>query len=581
MTKLQFRILYREFLFRVIDLELLSEHAQGDASRLLGQFAGVLLIASMWILMGIASAAGGDPRLPESARLVSGWPAQHILIATTMLIVGLFAVVSWESTFPSRRDVLVLAPLPVRARTLFTAKVAASATALGIAVLIPNALPSLSWTLAASPPHRGLLDLLFSLGLYRSFAAYWLTMAAAGGFVFGCVLCVQGLAQFLPRRQFLRASGLLQLGAFCLFVCIYFLQPSLATPAALTAHRNQHILAWLPSYWFLGLFQQFNGSMHPAAAPLALRAWIALAGVGLGSAATYTLSYVGTLRKIVEQPDILPASRHGAWLPSFGNTFETAITQFSLRSLFRSRQHRLILAFYLGMAFAITTLFLRAPVAQRQIMAKLPGSWRPVSAPLLTSSFIVLIAWVVGTRAVSSIPVDLRANWIFRIAPMGGAPACLVARRRTLLIMAATPAWVIWSAIFLVVWPWRPAIGHIVILGLFGAGLTEFCLAGAQKLPFTCSYLPGRSNFHITFWLSVMLIVALIDFWAAFERQALENLARYVMVVVAMLLAAAAARYYATAGARSEGAEVRFEEETTPAVMALGLGRDGAFTIDR
>jgi hypothetical protein len=580
MTKQQFQILYRQFLFRVIDLELLSEHAQGDASRLLGQFAGVLLIASMWILMGIGYAAGGDPRLPESARLISGWPAQHVLIATTILIVGLFAVASWDSTFPSRREVLVLALLPLQARTLFSAKVAASASALGMAVLIPNALPSLTWTLAASSTNHGLLDVLFSPDLYRSFLAYWLTMAAAGGFIFGCVLCVQGLAQFLPRRQFLRASGLLQLGAFGLFVCVYFLQPSLATPTALAAGRNQHILAWLPSYWFLALFHQLNGSMHPALAPLALRAWIGLSAVSLGSAATYALSYLRTLRKIVEEPDILPVSRGGGWLPRFGDAFDTAIVQFSLRSLFRSRQHRLILAFYLGMAFAITTMFLRTPIAQSQIMAKLPGSWRPVSAPLLTSSFVVLIAWIVGTRAVSAIPVDWRANWIFRVVPFGGAPACLIARRRTLLIMAALPAWLIWSGIFLVIWPWRPAIGHLLILALFAAGLLELCVAGAQKLPFTCSYLPGRSNFHITFWFSVMLIITLIDFWAVFERQALENLARYLIIALTLLFTVATIRWHTTKAAHAVGAEVRFEQEPTPVVMALDLGRDGALTID-
>ena len=45
--------------------------------------------------------------------------AQHFLIATTMLVVGLFAVLSWETTFPDQRDVLVLAALPVRARTIW------------------------------------------------------------------------------------------------------------------------------------------------------------------------------------------------------------------------------------------------------------------------------------------------------------------------------------------------------------------------------------------------------------------------------------------------------------------------------
>ena len=43
MTKLQFRVLYREFLFRMVDLELLSADALGDSNKLLGQFAALLI----------------------------------------------------------------------------------------------------------------------------------------------------------------------------------------------------------------------------------------------------------------------------------------------------------------------------------------------------------------------------------------------------------------------------------------------------------------------------------------------------------------------------------------------------------
>jgi hypothetical protein len=44
-------------------------------------------------------------------------------------------------------------------------------------------------------------------------------MLAAGLFVYGAVLGVQGLAaQILPRRLFLRLSGYLQMTAFCLIV---------------------------------------------------------------------------------------------------------------------------------------------------------------------------------------------------------------------------------------------------------------------------------------------------------------------------------------------------------------------------
>ena len=52
-------------------------------------------------------------------RVLFGWSGEHFLIETTMLVVGLFAVLSWDSTFPDKRDVMVLAPLPIRSKTLF------------------------------------------------------------------------------------------------------------------------------------------------------------------------------------------------------------------------------------------------------------------------------------------------------------------------------------------------------------------------------------------------------------------------------------------------------------------------------
>jgi hypothetical protein len=129
--KLQFRVLYREFLFRIVDLELLSAHAEGDSRTLLGQFASLLIFCSVLLALyaGLWSAHVRDARLPMLGRVIGSWGIEHFLIATTMLVVGLFAVLSWESTFPDRRDVLVLGPLPIRARTLFLAKVAAVASA--------------------------------------------------------------------------------------------------------------------------------------------------------------------------------------------------------------------------------------------------------------------------------------------------------------------------------------------------------------------------------------------------------------------------------------------------------------------
>jgi hypothetical protein len=579
MTKLQLRILYRQFLFRVVDLELLSFQAQGDASKLLGQFAALLIFLGALFSMGILGL--GDGRTPRATLLVDAWGMEHVLIATTMLVVGVFAVLSWDSAFPDKRDVLILAPLPVRPGTLFLAKVGASATALCVTVVALNGLAGMAWPLALSPPNGGILDLLLTTAVYRTFAAYWITVILAGAFVFGAVLCLQGLAvQLLPRRRFLRVSALLQMTSFGLLVSVYFLQPSLATPQDLIAPGNQGLLAWLPSYWFLALFQQLNGSMHHAMVPLVRRAWIGLAVIGSGTAVTYLLAYLRMLPRIVEEPDITPGSRRYGRLPGFGSSFDTAVVQFSIRTLLRSRQHRLVLAFYLGIGFAITIRLMKTPAVRQQISASINNPWHVMSGALLASSIVMMSAWIVGVRVVCSVPLDLRANWIFRIIPLPGTPECLASRRRTLIVLGLAPVWIGSAVLFLSLWSWKAAVYHLAILGLVGATIVEACLQGPQRIPFTCSWLPGRSNLHVTFWLCVGLLMTLIDKGVQFEQRAIRNTRMGVAMLLALGSTALLARWRTRAQAHTENSAVQFEDELPPVILGLGLHRDGTLTIE-
>jgi CubicO group peptidase (beta-lactamase class C family) len=915
MTKLQFRVLYREFLFRMVDLEVLSAHALGDANKLLGQFAALLIFISL--LLSIAAFGFAGARMAPPARQAFTVVMEHFLIATTMLVVGLFAVLSWDSTFPDRRDVLVLAPLPVRARTMFLAKVAAVATALSLTVALLHGASGLIWPLAFAiqatpqtvpaltfdptpapvsaadmqavlnrdlsrqltsgslapgtgagltigvwkrgearvfaygtaqpdsifeigsitktftglilaqmaaqrkvamdepvrlllPPglvskplgheitlvnlatqHSGLprmvegdwqeylarrgvgretqtpflysnfgfgllghllatragltysellkaqitgplglsdtvvtvspeqqsrlmqgydgeqhavpwdaeglagsgairstagdmlkyleanlhpeelggtlpeavakshqpraeglpgtsialawyysaangtwshggamrgftsytffhpkgdyaavvllnygpnvidltgllsehirqrltgepavsLDAVFvpaSRGFPRWFAAYWFTMLASGAFIYCGVLGVQGLAaQLLPRRLFLRVSAFLQLAAFCLFVCGYFLQPVFGGLESLGAPEIRRLLLFVPSYWFLGLFHDLNGSMHPALAPLARRAWMGLAIVVCGTGAAYALSYMRTLRKIVEEPDITPGSRGVSWLPRFGNRVQTAIGQFSVRTLARSRQHRVILAFYLGIGFAFTIYLLKAPAMKPPISdARASDPWREANTPLLAASLVMMALAVVGTRVVFSMPLDLRTNWIFRATGVRRGPASLAAVRRSLLLLSVGPVWLVSAALCLRLWPWRQAAGHLALLGLIGILLADICLRGFRKIPFTCSYLPGKSQVHMVFLGAISLMWAVM-LSVKFERQALQEPRSTATMLALFGVAAVCGRWGTAALGRSEEEDLQFEEAPAPAVQELGLHRDG------
>jgi hypothetical protein len=560
MVNSQFHVLYREFLFRIFDVELLSADAMGDANRLLGRFAALLVCISLFLGMTALEFLGnGAP----PARLLNLWKFEHFLVSTTMLVVGLFGVLSWDSIFPDRRDVLVLLPLPIRLSVMFTAKVAATGTALVMAVGLLQSAAGLIWPFAlATQP--GLAAVL------RSVLAYWLTLLSAGAFTFCCVLDLQGIAaQILPRRLFLRLGSWLQLAAFSTIVSIYILQPLTPEKRHLDAAVRGSLLSWSPSYWFLGLFQQLNGSA--ALAPLARRAWTGLAIALTAAAVAYVLCYLRTLRKIVEEPDIFQVPGRGGQLPEIGSALQSALLHFSIRSLLRSRLHRLVLAFYYGMGFAFLVILLKRSV---QPAGATTSIWAQTSAVLPAASAVIMVFAAVGTRVVFSLPVDLRGNWIFRVTPLGRVRDCVVANRRSLLLLATAPVWVVSTALCFAAFPWPVAIRHAVLLAGAAFVLVEVCLLGPQKIPFTCSYLPGKSQVHIA-----VLATAYMSWVIGPNLRSVlglvENLAAFGAAVLSMTFLWGGARWANVSAAKSGQAQIRFEEEEQPAVQPLKLTFDG------
>lgn len=569
-AKQQYRVLYRQFLFRVVDLEVLSARALGDSNKLLGQFAALLIVISIPVSGGALGVIDAK-NMPADARLGFDLFMAHFLVATTMLVVGIFAVLSWDSIFPDSRDVFVLAPLPLRARTMFLAKVVASATALSLVIVLLNCATGLTYPFALAVPETG------ALGLLRSFAAYWFTMFAVGIFIYCALLAIQGFAaQILPRRLFLRASGFLQMAAFCLFVCAYFLEPPVDSLKMLTAPQNRHALLWLPPYWFLGLFHQLNGSMHAALAPLVRRAWTGLAVAAVAATAAYALSYMRTMRKIVEQPDITPSLRGFRWLPRFGDSVETAIGQFCVRTLARSRQHRLILAFYLGVGLALSIFLLQfLATGPHNQAAPAINIWHQANVPLLVSTIMMMVLAVLGARVVFAFPLELRANWIFRAVGLRTPGKVFVATRRALLLLSAMPVWIVSAIACLWLWPWTQAVAHLVVLGLLGMILVDLALWNFRKVPFACSYLPGKSQVHLVV-IAVVVLIMLVAQSVTIEQQALQKPTLMAIMLVLLGLAAVAIRWRVTSSARLDEEELRFEETDPSDLVELGLSRHKA-----
>lgn len=548
---LSFRVLYRVFFLRVIDLEILS--TDGDPSRLMGQFASVFSTISFFSTIPVPFILSMRKPLPVPAM----WTFEHFLIETTMTIAGLIAVLSWDSAFPDRRDMLVLGPLPVRTNTLFLSKIAALFAAPLLGMLAFNFFAGAGWPMVFA------VGLGSELSLLRTLPAYWLTIFAAGAFFVLGVLALQGLAaNLLPRQLFLHLSAFLQAALLCLLLSSYFLGPSLNSPVALSAPQNQRMLQWLPAYWFLGLFNQLNGSMCPELVPLAHRAWLVLGLVTLGAFAALLLSYFRMLPKIVEQPDILPATRSRSL--NLGSSLAGVITLFSLRTLLRSRQHRMILSFYVGIGLTIVLGFIHTK------FIGLAPSFGSISTTFLFASILTVSLTVLALRVVIAIPITLRANWIFRATQQRPAYMYHHAVRISLLLLGVVPILLAISAAFFTHDAPLQIVGHIVAMALLGALIVELCLFTFRKISFACSYLPGKANLHFLFWVVLMCSIYWLKQAADFEGRMLDSMSGFLLMILALAIATIT-MHWVTSMRAQQTEELIFEEDPLPEIVSLKL----------
>jgi hypothetical protein len=536
---LQFHVLYRQFLLRVVDLETLSIKA--DVIGFLGQFAGVLIMVSL---------------IFAAYAFIDAFHVERSLISATMLAVGLVTVISWDATFPDRRDVMVLSPLPVAPITILMAKVAASVSVLGLTVLALNVAPGIVCALALGTEHG------MHGGVLRSFAGYWFTMVAASVFLYCSVLTVQGLtALLLPRRVFLRLSAILQLVAFFLFIGAYFFLPEITTAAAMAAPANHQLLAWSPCFWFYALCDSLSGSSPAAPMWLVWRAWIGTGIAVFGASVSLLLCYVRTLRKTVEEPDLIPSARGPRWARLFGNSLAATVVLFCIRSLARSRQHRVILAFYLALVFAIAFATLRAVLS-----ASAPHA---VTADFILATLMMMSFAVVGFRNVFSLPLSLNANWVLRTTQMHSTRDYVAATRWALILFAVIPVCGISAVLSLSFRPLRQTVLHLMILGLVGLILADLSLIGFYKIPFTCSYLPGKSNIQFIFWGFLVLFVPLAMEVAGYEQRALSDPLR--LILIAGVLIVTEVGLWAFNRYRAASAVLYFEELPPDEVTTLRL----------
>jgi hypothetical protein len=172
-------------------------------------------------------------------------------------------------------------------------------------------------------------------------------------------------------------------------------------------------------------------------------------------------------------------------------------------------------------------------------------------------------------------PVALPANWIYRTTAVHSPAAYFGAARKSLYLLIGLPLWMTFALFYIAIWPVKPVVQHLATLAAAAVLIIELSVHGLRKIPFTCSYLPGKANLKVTLPLYGSLVLFCAYQSAELEFWAMQRPARYAIVLGILLAAALWARRWRAAFANAAHTPLQFEDLPPGSFQSLGISYDG------
>jgi len=485
-----------------------------------------------------------------------------ILITLSMIAIGVVGLVIWDGVFPDRRDVRILGPLPVPVHRFVIARLAALGRVFVLFAtplcILQSLILGLTLTGFGAPFSR-----------ITGFTSHLATVTLACAFMFCALIAAQCLLLLLFGRRAAQAASVTFQVVFTIgLVQLLFFLPELGRILRQggRTHEGLSALAAVPPTWFFGLSAQLTGATDPGTAALARLAIGLTAGAATTALVAYAASYTHLARRALEGTTPRGATltsmllRH---LPSRRVTqpVGTAVRQFAIRTLARSRSHRMIFAVYGGFALA----FVMSSAVTLTLRDHGAGFWRP-GLGMLSMPLVVQFLLLVGIRVIVAIPSEPRARWVFRACEPMDRAAAVTGTRDAMLLLVVLPTTVFAVLQGLVFWSASAAMGHALWVFTLGRLLAEILVPRTGKLPFTCTYLPGKSRvfalwpFHLLAFGTYSVVMAQV------ERVLLQRPARLIVVCAGFTVLAQCVvllRRYRLRGLSG----LRFEEEDPNALF--------------
>jgi hypothetical protein len=486
-------VLTRHFFTSMFDFGFLSADGAESLKRaLLGCLAGAIAIGLLLtrVFMAKYGALSTAPAEIYERAVI----ADHaFLMAVPMWIVAAAVGLVGHTLFPDRTDFRVLMAEPLSRLTVFASKLA-------------SLLLFVSLFIAGT--HVALLPLaaLTMTGAMKTGSVLTTSAAFAFSSVIGsvcaalAVVAVHGaLVLLAPRARLLAFSGTVRsvlIGMLVLSLPLVGRLPATAEAFA----SGTWWLVWAPPAWFVGLERWLIGDTSRAA--LAAQAGTATVVVFAVTVASYVLLY-RRFDRLVLQPGASQDSRGGRrslerWIGRVGRApVRHAVGRFVWITIRRSVLHQ---GLVVAMLAATGGFVLNGLLSVDGWSEPLRTSGRsPLLLALLGAPMMTMFLAIPAIRLALSVPLEPQSNWIFRMtedvagrAEVAAANVGIVLRLGVVLPLAMFGPlqwWMLGPSSF----------GIIVIEALTGWLLVEWAMADWRRIPFTCSYIPGKGFVPLMF----------------------------------------------------------------------------------
>jgi hypothetical protein len=488
-----------------------------------------------------------------------------VFVTYSSVTTGLVAVSVWDALAFDRRDAMVLGPLPVGGTTVIAAKVGALGAFLLGTVVGTNVLAAALFALVASGS-KGLRP----LGLHV--VAHMTATVAAGVFIFSSLITIRGLLVFVRGPRLSAALGALMQLAFmgALFSSILLMPAAVKTIAARAGDISRH--AWLPTAWFLGLYETLRGRRSAA--------FVALAADGVSATALAVLvavvvSIAGYRRQ--QQLALAPPSNAASdrQLGLGGriarrlvgrDPVARAVLDFLLITLARNRALHTMITMNAAVAIPVVAAALWRTGMDLSALAR-PRTivfWIP----------LVVAFWVViGVRASFFVPSELSAAWTFNANAPTTSRAYPDAARAAFVGLVLPFVLALSATVTTALLGWQVAVWHTLFVAGVVALLVEIVLLTIDHVPFTRAYPPGHAKLR-TRWLLYLFGMYACAYWPV--QVELRFIARPAAMSGLIALTFAATTVVAMCSRRQSGWSLQLREGAeadVDEITSLGIGR--------